>query len=382
MATKYLTPTQQELRSLFNEADELSRRSEQTKQTEARNSFIYARIKALQSGNAAGDVDLRKQFFDDLFSTREVRDVTPMEAGTQSITYTAGSLGGYLVPQEFHDEVLFGMSQNDPLLDKNIVTLIESADGALRPYTIPGWDLSTFSAVKVNEGAQHPAQAPPTVSGTILNGFKYVASLPITMELEQDMFEATQGLMSRAYSTAFARGIGADLAVGDGATGPQGIVNAPNVFTTASPTAIVLNDIEGVYFKLNRFHRAAPKCAWAMNDAVYQLVRKAVDTVGNPLLKVIHDRETLMGKPVYVTPSLPAYNASLPTQSNGSFCVFGNLEQLFVRVSHLSVTRSRQAAGYAEYGKALYTGIMRADSKIFDPTAGSVPPIVSARLHA
>jgi len=187
--------------------------------------------------------------------------------------------------------------------------------------------------------------------------------------------------MSGAYQIALARGIGADLAIGDGTTGPQGIVNTPTVYTTAALGVISLDDIESVYFKVNRFHRASPKCGWVMNDAAYQMVRKAHDTVGNPLLKVIHDKEVLMGKPVYVSPSLPGYNASLGTQAAGSFCVFGNLAHLFVRVSKLVVKRSTQAAGYAEYGKVLYTGIMRADSKVFDPTAGAVPPIVNAILH-
>lgn len=377
---KYLTPAQQEIRTLLNEADELSRRSEPSKADSARSAYIYAKIKALQNG--VGAVDYRKQFFSDLFKGREVRAVTPLEAGQQSITYTQGLEGGVLVPQEYHDEVILGMAQFDPLLNKDIVTLIESGDAGLRPYTVPGWDLSTFEAVKISENAQQtPNTTPPTVSGVQLGGFKYMASLPITMELEEDMYEPTQKLMSDAYQIAFARGIGVDLAIGDGTTGPQGIVNTPTVFTTASNSAIVLDDIEGVYFKVNRFHRASPKCGWVMSDNVYQMVRKAHDTVGNPLLKVIHDKEVLMGKPVYVSPSLPNYNPSLGTQANGSFCVFGNLAHLFVRVSKLVVKRNTQAAGYIENGKVLYTGIMRADAKVFDPTAGSVPPIVNAILH-
>ena len=31
--------------------------------------------------------------------------------------------------------------------------------------------------------------------------------------------------------------------------------------------------------------------------------------------------------------------------------------------------------------QGLYTGIMRADAKVFDPTGGAVSPIVYANLH-
>ena len=382
---KYLTPAQQEIRSLLNEADALSRRSEPSKQDTARSAYIYAKIKALSSGIDA--VDYRTQFFSDLFKGRtpkaEVR-ATPLEANPpQVISYTAGNEGGYLVPQEYHDEVIFGMAQYDPLLNKDIVTLIESKDQSLRPYTVPGWDMSTFAAVKVNENAQQvPNATPPTVSGTILGGYKYMASMPITMELEEDMYEATQKLMADAYEIAFARGIGTDLVLGSGTNAPQGVIaGSEQVYTLAGAGVVVLDDIEEIYFNVNRIHRASPKCAWLMNDTSYQMTRKAVDSVGNPLLKVIKDKETLMGKPVYVCPSLPEYNPSLGTQAAGSFCAFGDLSHLFVRVSRLTVSRSTQAQGYAEYGKALYRGIMRADAKVFDPTNGGVPPIVTAALH-
>jgi hypothetical protein len=51
-----------------------------------------------------------------------------------------------------------------------------------------------------------------------------------------------------------------------------------------------------------------------------------------------------------------------------------------VRVSPLILSRSTQAPGYAEYGKVLYTGRMRCDAKVADPTNGATPPIVYATV--
>jgi len=40
--------------------------------------------------------------------------------------------------------------------------------------------------------------------------------------------------------------------------------------------------------------------------------------------------------------------------------------------------RSYQLPGYVENAKAKYTGLLMADSILFDPTNGAVPPIVFA----
>jgi|SRR5208282_1330846 len=381
MSTKYLTPAQQEIRAALNEADEISQRTEVTKRDESRLAFLFAKIKTLSNANGVVTGSECNRFFAQLFKTGEVRQ---LQEGHQTLTYSAGAEGGYLVPQEYHDEVIDGMAQFDPLLNADVVTLIESGDGSLKPYTIPGWDLSTFAATKVAEGTQQVGGTPPTVAGVILNGYKYSASVPASIEIEEDFFEPMAQLMQHAFGIGFARGIGVDLAIGNGTTAPQGVLTGAkdSGVTTEGSNAVDLNDIENVYFSVNRFHRASPKCAWLMSDSSYELVHKAKDTVGNPLLKVIKDKEVLMGKPVLVSPSLPSYNPSLGTQAAGSFCVFGDLSHVFVRVSRLSVQRVWQLPGYVEYGKVLYKGIMRADAKVFDPTSGGTAPIVSARLKS
>jgi len=344
--------------------------------------FLLAKIKALQAlpSTAAQSSECR-DWFRNVLAGKEYRTMQEGQPAPGTLGYVTGNEGGYLVPQEFNDDVIHGMAQFDPLLDKDVVTLIESKDFSLKPFVIPGWDLSTFAATKVSETSGPTASTPPLVAGKLLNSYKYAAALPISIELEEDAFEPMMKIMNDAYVIAFARGIGVDLAIGNGTTAPQGVLTGAgaSVYTTASSTALVLNDFESVYFQVNRIHRNAPKCAWLMSDSVYQMARKAVDTVGNPLLKVHKDKEMIMGKPVLVSPSLPAYNASIGAQA-GTFCVFGDLSHMFVRVSKMILHRSWQSQCYVEKGQALYSGYMRADAKVFDPTSGGTPPIVSASL--
>ena len=375
-----LTPALREMRAAFSELDELSTRAEVSKRDEQRVNVLLAKIAALRQNSSAVPNNTVRNWFRAIAKGQdpgvEYR-ATDMLAGTQSISYTQGAEGGYLVPQEFHDELILGISQVDPFLDENAVTLLESATFSLKPYTVPGWDLSAYAAAQVNEGSQQNPQTVPTAAKSALGSYTFRATLDASLELEDDDFQPVIDQMKKAYTIAFARGIGAALATGNGSSAPQGIVTgaANSGITTSGSGVIDAADIESIYFSLDRAYRANPKCAWAMSDAVYHQVRSAVDNNLRPLINVVGDRELLMGKPILVSPSI----SSTAGQKG---IVFGDLAHFFVRLSNMVVTRNTQAPGYIEYGKALYTARMRADSKVFDPTGGNKPPIVYATLHS
>lgn len=379
MSKMIIAPALQELRAALNEADEITSRTEMTKRDEARLNFLLAKTKQLRDLPAApSDNSVRwlKSFQRD--GKPEARTITPLEAGTQTIAYSVGNEGGYLVPNEFADAVTIGMAAIDPLLDEAIVTLVKSSTFALQPYTVPGWDLSTFASRLSPENSvpsNYPA-VPPSTSGIILNGYRYTAAIPVTFELEDDAFKPMVDLMTKAFTIGQARGIGSDLVVGSGTNAPQGIVAGAYAsgVTTGALNTITETDINNIYFSVDAFYRNQPKCAWLMNDATYQLIRKAVDDQHRPLINVIGDKEVLMGKPVHVTPSLLG--------AGGKGIIFGDLAYYVVRVSSMIVSKRTQAPGYVEYGQALYVSHMRADAKVIDPTGGSKPPIVSAMLHS
>ncbi len=364
-----------EVRDAINEAEALTAKQDITKRDEARISVLLAKVAALR-GSQIAPSDFAKRWLMAMVRGNEL----PLEArgndvlaGTQAITYSQGAAGGYLVPQEMHDRLVLGLAQWDPFLDADVVTLVPSEGFDLRPYTIPGWDLSTFAAVKVSEGSQQNPQVVPSASATLLNSYTYRATLDASFEFEQDTFQPTMDLLEVAYAIAFARGIGIDLATGNGSTAPQGILTGAHDsgVATGSVSLTTYQDIENIYFSVNRIYRASQKCAWAFSDSYYEEVRKAVDGNGRPLINIVDDQEMLMGKPVYVSPSLP-----VGTGSRG--IVFGDFSHYVVRVSGMTISRNLQAPGYVDKGKGLYTGRMRADAKVVDPTGGSTPPIVYA----
>jgi HK97 family phage major capsid protein len=377
MAMKFhITPAMRELRATISEAEQISAKAEMTKRDEARVNVLLAKIAALRANAVAPD-DFSRRWLCDFIKGRTPEKRTDMVEGTQTLTVSEGALGGYLVPTEIHNEIIYGMAQFDPLLDENVVTLVQSKNFSLRPFRVPGWDLSTFTAVKVGEGQQQARQTPPALSGSILNSYTYRASLSASFEFEKDDFQPTMDQMEVAFSVAMARGIGADLVTGNGTTAPQGLLTgaANSNVTVTSAGKLLLPDFESIYFSVDRIYRQSPKCAWVMNDTVYQQARQAVDNAGRPLLSIKKDEEEIMGKRVLVSPSMPSTAGS-------KGIVFGDLSHLVVRCSRLILTRNLEASNFVEYGLGLYTALMRADAVVFDPTSGVKPAICYATLHA
>lgn len=314
-------------------------------------------------------------------------EIRTMLAGAQTISYTEGASGGFVVPATFGKKVFEGLSQVDPLLEPGIVTLVDETGFALPPQILPAWDLSTFTAANILEGNQQNEQTAPLADVGMTNSHTYRCSLAASFEWEEDSAAYGRALdaMARAFGVGFARGIGADLITGNGTSAPLGILTAaadsgitldPTITSDVSNT---LNDgFQKAYFSINHIYRSMPKCAWLMSDATYQWIRSLTDKGGRPLLNIIDDTEMIMGKPVYISPTMPSYGGSPVTTGK---IIFGDLSYYNVHLSAMLLRRRTQAPGYVERAKALYTGLMRADAKLVDPTGGVNPPIKFISLH-
>jgi HK97 family phage major capsid protein len=291
-------------------------------------------------------------------------------SGMDSVT---SNVGGFLVPQLFQNELFKGIATQEPLFDEANVRFIRTDTGA--KMNVPGIDLSQMSAQLIGQNTDLAPNANPVASTNIFGAYTYrVTPVGISFELEQDAFEPLSEILKEAFSIGFAQGIGADLISGNGTTAPQGILTAAtdSTITTASPTAITGDELTSIYFALPRVHRVNPKTAFVMSDAAYQLVRKAKDTAGRPLLNISEDGEKLFGKKVLVSPSM-----------NVKKIVLANLSQYVVRVATQSVRVKRvvDQPGYIDVGMAALSSWMRVDAKLISP-ASSVSPAIFGTIHS
>lgn len=368
---------------LLDEAESIARQPEMSRRDVARSNVLLARIASLrdESGFRRSSPRLRftpqmRAFRDYMTSGTVEKETRDMLEGSQGLqTWTAGSQGGYLVPQEFYEELLNAMAQYDPLLGEDDVRLVRSKSVAMHPQQLAGWDLSQAESSQVGEGVQENTLTPqPTVAGKVMNAWMHRASLKASFEFEEDAFMDAMQLTIQAYGIAFARGMGIQLATGTGSGQPQGIqTGAVNSgVTTEAAGALSLDDFDAIYFSLNRAYRASPKCRWVMNDSTYALARKALTAGGYPLFGPGEDTEMIFGKKVLISPTMPSTAGS-------KGIIFGDLGHFVVRLGPLLVQRSLFRA---DYGQATYHGRMRVDSTVFDPSAGAAPPVVYATLHS
>jgi HK97 family phage major capsid protein len=292
--------------------------------------------------------------------------------------FSSGPQGGVLVPISFAQKVAEGRAAVDPLFDENVVTLIQEDGFKLPPMQIPGWDLSTIQAVKVTESTQHNADVIPVINSQMVQSHTYRATLAGSVEFDEDAkaYGSTDAAMARAFGVAFGRGVGADLVTGDGSTGPQGILTgaANSGVTTAAAGVLSQGDFVNVFFAVNRVYREAPKCGWLMADATHKLVLNAKDSSNRPLFPLENGVLKILGKPVFVSPTMPS-------GSNSKGIVFGDLGAYFVHSSSLFIRRRTQYPGLVENGKVAWTGLQMVDAIVDDPTSGTLPPIVFATLH-
>jgi HK97 family phage major capsid protein len=384
------------------EADTITRRGRlnpkgMSRTEQSRVNVLLARSAALRnhSGTAPKPLSERARYRPELRAFAEwlkdglvSEETRTLLAGTQGVgSWTQGPAGGYLVPQEFYAELVSAIAQADPLLSADAVRLITESGSSplrLRPMRVAGWDLSTASASQVSESTQESAVT-PTVGGATLNGYLFREEIAVSMEFDQDIdaFFGVLDTMNDYYQQAFRVGIGAALVNGTGSGQPQGILTGAtnSGVTTSNAGRINLADFTAIYFSLNKAYRSRPKCAWVMNDATYALVLGATAQItaaeGEPLFRPRRDPETIFGKPVLISPSMPGGAGS-------KAIVFGDLSHFVVRLSGMEIVRTTQTigAGSVTYGEASYKGRMRADSAVFDPSGGATPPIVYATLHS
>lgn len=342
-------------------------------------------VKPTEFSTATPEQRMHEQIFRGFLSGKpdveleqELRTSTTALAGQQTPVFSSGTAGGVLVPISFSQKVAEGRAAIDPLLDETVVTLIQEPTFTLPPLSIPGWDLSTITAVKVGEAVQHAADIVPAINSDILNKFTYRCTLAGTIEWETDeqAYGDAQAALGRAFGVAFGRGIGVDLITGDGTTGPQGVLTgaANSGVTTTAAGSLVPADFTNIYFSVNKIYREAPKAGWLMADATYKLVLNAKDAQGQPIFPLVNDELKILGKPVHVCPSMPSAAGS-------KGIVFGDLGSFYVHSSALYLRRRMQYPGLVEFGKMAWTGLQMVDAIVDDPTNGTLPPIVYATLH-
>lgn len=388
-----------------------------TKQDEARNAYLLARISVLKSG-VSGDQFRRFQMqrlLDEVNTGRSypielpalatdldgeyrsrIRECRANAAGTQDITYTEPTQGGTLTPANVSARCYATMQGYDDIFDPQFSNVVETQTGTVLP--IPIFDDVETDAALVQESADQSGsgaedQSIASVGQVQLNTYTFRSGMVVlSRELEQDGGYPWGQLLELVFARRLARGIGSYLINGTGSGQPTGLITAV-LASGSSPiiaagsaandggdetgaTSVGTGDFVAMFKALNKAYRAG--AAWYMSDDVFCYLLGLLDKYGRPIVYFVQGMPMILGKPVAICPSMPSLGASQNT------VLFGNPFYFIQRraVGATQIRRYTQKYGLAENYQAGYEQWMRVDSNLLVPSASQAYPFVLLQNHS
>ena len=257
--------------------------------------------------------DYRKNFFDALR--------TGFKRGVANLAESPLQQGGYLLPQEMHDEIIAALAQENAL--RQICRVVTTAnDRRLVIQATPP------TAQFVSEGQQITLST-ETFDQKILGAYKIAAGVSITNELLSDSFYNVEEHLQIEFSKAIASVEENAFLNGSGVNEPSGILpqmQADSSTTiTAAGAAISADDIISLAYSLKRPYRK--NACWLMSDATLAAVRKLKDNNQAFIWQAslaAGEPPTLLGYPVYSSEFMPA------TASGEIPILFGDFQKFII----------------------------------------------------
>lgn len=321
------------------------------------------------------------------------------QAGTQSITYTEGNLGGYFVPAGFVYDIEQATKYFAPLLDGSTIRIMETATGNVLPYptsndTNQAWTLVS-ETTQVADGGTAPnypnqgTSAPTANPGNVLasqitfGAYKGTTGLiRVSLELMQDSAFSLEAFLKEAFAVRLGRGYEYYLTQGSGSNAPLGIVPAiaasgataitaagssttDGVATNTGANSVGYQDLVNLIHSVDPTYRRGAK--FMFHDQTLGQFKRQLDKFGRPLwVPAVKDGEpdTLCGYAYVINQSFAQIAASATTVAFGSFNKF-----IARKVRDLSIARLDER--FADFGEVAYVGFSRIDSRLVD--AGTHP---------
>jgi HK97 family phage major capsid protein len=334
-------------------------------------------------------------------------------AGTQSITYTEGTTGGYFVPAGFVYDIEKATKWYAPLLDSDTLMVIETANGSVLPFptsddTEQAWQiLGEAQQVLPNNGnpsyyANYPTtgSAPSGQPGDValgsvpLGAYKGTTGIiRVSLELLQDSAFSLEAFLTEAFSVRLGRGYEYYLTQGTGSGQPTGILpaiaasgatpvtatgqfNYGAVSGNTAVNSIGYQDIVNLIHSVDPSYRRGAKLMF--HDQTLRQLKTLLDAFGRPLwVPAVKDGEpdTFAGYPYVINQCFPQIAAS------HTVVAFGQWSKFVVRkVKDLQVVRLDER--FADYGEVAFLAFSRIDSNLVWRGNTSSVPLNTLVMHS
>lgn len=302
--------------------------------------------------------------------------------GTSTQITTTNSLGGFLVPVSFSNQLENMMKYYSSM--RNYCQIYSDTIGGTLNY--PTGD-DTSVAGNVNTAANQAADR--TVSdltfGNVVFGDWIVDSGIIKVNqalLNDERVGLLQNVLLENLSNRIGRKENTMLTNGTGTNQSYGLTVASTStgITTASATAIIKSELTRLIYSVDRAYRVGPKVGFMMHDSVLGYLR-TLDFTASQFTNIFvqgnlitGEPDRLLGYPVFINNDLTGTTNGLPV-SGTKHIYFGDFSKYVIRtIQNVSISRNDQL-----YWAGLNVGFMgweRLDGNLINQNA--IKPLLQA----
>lgn len=251
-------------RSIKDQIDTLERAADMKKELAANAEVREAAPKATRKG--AFESYLRNGMSG---LNNEQRSIMGELRGTSTQVAGTDTLGGFLVPQDFSNELDMATLFTGEV--ERLAKKLNTAGGALLDYPVIN-DTATNAAL-IGEATAVTVQD-MTFANKQLSAYNYASQVRVSMQLLQDNAFDLNSFLAEAMGERIARKSNLDFTLGDGSSKPSGILAASAAgSTTASATAITADDILNLIYSIDPSYRNKASFGLMANDAVISAIR-------------------------------------------------------------------------------------------------------------
>jgi len=251
-------------RSIKDQIDVIERTAEMKKELAANAEVRESAPKATRKGafekylrNGMGSLNANERSI-----MGELRGTSTQIAGTDS-------LGGFLVPQDFSNELDMATLFTGEV--ERLAKKLNTAGGALLDY--PTINDTATDAGLISEAASVTVQD-MTFANAQLSAYNYASQVRVSMQLLQDNAFDLNSFLAEAMGERIARATNAAFTTGTGSSQPQGIVAGSSLGNTAaSATAIAADDILDLIHSIDPSYRNKASFGLMAHDNVIAAIR-------------------------------------------------------------------------------------------------------------
>ena len=252
--------------------------------------------------------------------------VASQKRGTTPQGTATGAAGGYLVAQEFGDQLIRSMKYYGGVLeDANIIT---TSTGAAMPF--PTLDDTSNKGYQIAENAKVDVNN-LTLGQVSLGSYLYSSGMVLlSLNLLQDDAVNIQGMLSGIFAERLGRIANEVMTTGDGANKPTGfLATAPIGVTTAATNGLTREDVIDLVHSVDRAYRFNGK--FHMNDLTMAAIRKL--SIGSADGRPLWQPSMREGEPDRIEGFAYTVNNDMPELGADAKAVaFGDFKKLTVRM--------------------------------------------------